>query len=51
MGEGAEVLSMNPVNCQQENKLEDSQNMDLLKYTFLAHGTEIADDHSTLMLS
>lgn len=36
---------------QQKNKWEDPQNMDLLKYMFLALDTEIANDHSTLMLS
>lgn len=46
-----EHQSYKPSLGQQENKWEDPQNMDLLKYIFLAHGTEIANDHSTLMLS
>lgn len=36
---------------RQENEWEDPQNVDLLKYMFLALDTEIANDHSTLMLS
>lgn len=36
---------------QQQNTWEDPQNVDPLKYMFLALDTEIANDHSTLMLS